>query len=103
MPKPVAPLLWLSGQLPQKANYNNRDNGQGGNYGWTRGSEICDLRIIITNFQTRTPQKIANLQVRNEPKNLPCGLRKKFACPPLYDSLLTNHNARKIFSHGDGR
>ncbi len=35
--KPVAPPLWLSGQLPPKASYNNQGNGQGGNYGWKRG------------------------------------------------------------------
>jgi len=36
MQKPVAPLLWLSGQLPLKANYNSRGSKPGGNYGWMR-------------------------------------------------------------------
>jgi hypothetical protein len=37
MPKPVAPPLWFSGQLPPKASYNSRDGGPGSNYGWMRG------------------------------------------------------------------
>jgi hypothetical protein len=50
MPKPVASPLWLSGQLPPKTYYNNRDSGQGGNErqetrggGW-RGGRGCGCR-----------------------------------------------------------
>ncbi len=38
MPKPVALLLWLSGQLPTTQKYsNNRDIGYGKDYGGGRG------------------------------------------------------------------
>jgi hypothetical protein len=37
-PKPVAPPLWLSGQLPSSQKYsNNRDSGYGREYGGGRG------------------------------------------------------------------
>ncbi len=37
-PKPVAPPLWLSGQLPaSQKNSNSRDNGYGRDYGGGRG------------------------------------------------------------------
>jgi hypothetical protein len=37
-PKPVAPPLWLSGQLPSSQKYsNNRDSGYGRDYGGGRG------------------------------------------------------------------
>jgi hypothetical protein len=36
MPKPVAPPLWLSGQLPP-THKNNRDGGYGRDYGGGRG------------------------------------------------------------------
>jgi hypothetical protein len=54
---------------------------------------ICDLRINHYNFAdllfadwVGIPQKFADLQLRNEPKNLRiCDLQtsKTFACPPL--------------------
>jgi hypothetical protein len=54
------------------------------------GFAICGLKITnlrICDFRTGTPQKFADLQLRNEPKNLRiCDLwtkRKKFAFPPL--------------------
>jgi hypothetical protein len=52
-----------------------------------RNLQFCDLQknhtnLRICDLRTGTPKKLADLRLRNEPKNLRiCGPSKKFTCP----------------------